>query len=202
MVFSGATVAARPEEILLKSPKGDRLLHLNVSGSSDLVNFEPFVTRELQISFPKVQSRETSNSFGGLSPTPVGLAELKFPTLEAYETGPPNPKTTFSDSAGPDHPSRSTDTPMPHSSGARTVGCPSLQPLRFEVCQPGQSITVFTPLSVNLAKGTHRLIAIPSTKGVSPFMVTGLKMSTAPAPTTPTQQVRAVSVLKWGSEMR
>jgi arabinofuranan 3-O-arabinosyltransferase len=202
VVFSGATVAARPEEILLKSPKGDRLLHLNVSGSSDLVNFEPLVTRELQISFPKVQSRETSNSFGGLSPTPVGLAELKFPALEAYETGPPNPKTTFARLCGAGPPI-SIDGHTYATFVWGTYGqIYNLQPLRFEVCQPGQSTTVFTPLSVSLAKGSHRLIAIPSTKSVSPFMVTGLKMSTAPAPTTPTQQVRAVSVLKWGSENR
>ena len=202
VVFSGARVAARPEEILLRSPKGNRLLHLNVSGSSDVVKFAPLVTDALQISFPKVQFEETNNSFGGLSANPVGLAELKFPALVKYEKAPPSPRTPFVRLCGAGPPI-SIDGHTYTTFVWGTYGqLYNLQPLNFVVCRQGRSATLSTRLSVSLASGTHHLIAIPSAKSDSPFMVTGLKMSTTPAPTTARQPVRAVSVLKWGPENR
>ena len=206
VVFAQVKLAAKPEEILIKSPSGSRLLHVNVAGGADVIKFKPMDTDRIQISFPSVQNIEIPNNLGGVSPTPVGLAELAFPALKQYQVAPQNPDAVFVRLCGAG-PTVKIDG---HSYATFVWGTYSqlynLQPLNIQVCNESPSTSgvadaLFKPVTVRLPQGTHYLITRPSTRTISPFTVDGLTLS-QDLPKTPSAPVRASSVVKWGPENR
>ena len=207
VAFAGRQLAAKPKEILIKSIFGTRLLHVDDASAADVVKFKPLDTDQIQVSFPQVQHGSVSNGLGGTSPTPVGVSELNFQPLQQYETTQPNPSSPFVGFCGAG-PELSIDGHSYQTFVWGTYGeLYNLQPLRFAVCKASpaaaslKGMKAFAPQFVPLLAGTHYLLAKPSTRSITPFMVSGLTLSTR-APTEPVQPVRAVSILKWGPENR
>ena len=187
VVFAQALIAAKPEEILIKSPSGSRLLHVSDAGGADVIKFKPLDTDQIQVSFPRVQKSSVANGLGGSSVTPVGLAELEFPPLQQYGTTQTDPAAVFLRLCGAG-PEVSIDGHRYQTFVWGTYGdLLDLRPLNFEVCTnsppaAGKKLPVaFAPLSVPLHAGTHYLLARSSTKSVAPFMIVGATLST-PAP--------------------
>jgi arabinofuranan 3-O-arabinosyltransferase len=191
VVFAQKTLAAKPEEILIKSPFGSRLLHVNTKGGAAVINFPALDTDQIQISFPKVQHLESANGLGSNSPVPVGLAGLQFPTLQQYNISPPDTDSLFGRLCGAGPPVTIDGRSYPTAISGQYQDLYLLQPLSLSVCG--------TP---TLAAGDHHVIAEPSAAASSPFTVTALTMSSAgpSAPSTPSP--RTASVLKWGPENR
>jgi arabinofuranan 3-O-arabinosyltransferase len=205
VAFARSQLAAKPKEILIKSPFGSRLLHVGDAGGADVIRFKPLDTDQIQVSFPQVQHSSVTNVLGGISPTSVGLSELEFPPLQQYGTTQPAASSPFVRLCGAGPPV-SIDGHTYQTLVWGTYGqLYNLQPLHFEVCQASASAASlkgmegFAPLSVPLHAGTHYLLAKP--RSIAPFMVTGLTLSTRAAKE-PVEPARAVSILKWEAENR
>ena len=206
VVFARAQITAKPEEILIKSPFGNRLLHVSDAGGADVIKFKPLDTDQIQVSFPQVQKTVVDNGLGGTSVTPVGLAELEFPALQQYGTTQPNPAQMFVRLCGAG-PEVSIDGHLYQTFVWGTYGnLLNLQPLNFEVCSnsppaAGTKPRLFAPQAVPLPAGTHYLLALPSTRAIAPFTVVGATLST-PAAKQSSAPVRDTSILTWGPENR
>jgi len=195
VVFTQSLLAARPQEIVLSSPAGTRLLRVpQRSGGAAVIKFPTLTTDQLTVTFPQVAKDKTVNSLGGLGQAPVGLAELEFPALKPYQIHPPNPVSLFAAPCG-SGPSITVDGRTYETSLQGTYAdLYDLQPLDLTTCTP-----------VTLAAGTHRLLATPTS---APYTVAGLALSTTATPgtssaqTTPSSPNRTVSTTHWGPENR
>ena len=207
VVFAPSQLAAKPEEILIKSLGGTRLLHLNTSGGADVVHFTPLETNRIQVSFPKVQLQESRNALGSETPAPVGLAELEFPALAQYERHAVDPATVFVRLCGSGPPITVDGRMYPTYLWGTYGELYELQPLQFETCQPNQaglshqSVTPFLPMIVHLSDGQHHVLTTPSINFRIPFLVSGLTMSTSGSNES-VGRPRFASVLTWGAENR
>ncbi len=123
VVFSGATVSGQAGgDCFQKDSKGgpaaspERKRQFRPPSTSNLWSPVNFKSRS-QSPDPR-----PVRLVGGLSPTPSRSGTTEVSRALRRVRSITQPKNHLCrDSAGPDHPSRSTDTPMRHSSGARTV---------------------------------------------------------------------------------
>jgi arabinofuranan 3-O-arabinosyltransferase len=191
VVFAQKTLAAKPEEILLKTPFGNRLLHVNTKGGAAIIKFPALDTDQLEISFPKVIHLESANGLGGESPVPVGLAGLQFPALSQYNITAEVPVSHFGRLCGLGPPVTIDGHVYATSLTGNYQKLYFLQPLKLSVCGKPK-----------LAAGDHHVIAEPSTAAYAPFTVTALTLSSAgpSAPSTPSP--RTATTLTWGPESR
>ena len=187
IVFAQSGIAAKPQEILLKSPAGDRLLHVRTKGGASIVSFPALTTDQLQVTFPKVERSHTLDALGQPSQSPVGLAELEFPELRRYQIFPPDSASLFVEPCGTG-PAITIDGQTYQTALSGTYGeLLNLQPVQLSGCT-----------SPVLAAGAHYLLA---SRTPVPFAVAGISASSA-GPTSPPVPVRPVSTLTWGSENR
>ena len=94
LVDARNSFAAPPQEVLISSSAGSRLIHVGRSITSTL-NFAPLETNSVTVSFPKVRTLKIANGFGQTVQAPVGLAGLSFPALASYQGQAPNLAADF-----------------------------------------------------------------------------------------------------------
>jgi len=187
--------AASPEEVLISSPAGSRLIHV---GHSTTLNFAPLETNSVTVSFPKIKARLIPNGFGGMVQAPVGLADLKFPALASLYAKAPNlaSSITIPCGFGPaivvDGKAYATTVERVGSGPSPTIGdLIALKPMSLAICSPFGSLT--------LKSGSHELVA-PKTG--SPFDVSALTLNQVGTPTAHQPEVRKARALNWGQESR
>ena len=195
--------AAPPEEVLISSSAGSRLLHV---GRSTTLNFAPLETKSVTVSFPKVKPLVIPNGIGALVRAPVGLADLKFPALAPLYGTAPNlaSSITIPCGFGPqiviDGKRYATSVERVGRGSSPTIDdLVELKPMSLVICSPLGSAT--------LKKGGHQLVA-PMTG--SPFNISSLTLNQVSTPNpnkvgTPAAHplpVRHARVLNWGQESR
>ena len=188
VVDAQTAFVASPKEILISSPAGNRLLHVG-SCCSALLNFAPLETKSVTVSFPKIQTRVTRNGLNETVQAPVGLAELVFPALAAYQIVPPNPADRITVPCGYGPPIVLDGTTYETSLDPTIGNLLALNPVDFRICRPSQPLT--------LSGGSHSLVTQPS--GM-PFNVSALTISEVGTPEPPQSVTRHAQVLSWGQE--
>ncbi len=204
------TFAVPPEEVLISSAAGSRLIHVGRSNVSTLT-FAPLETNSVTVSFPKVQTRKIVTGFGNTVQAPVGLAGLSFPALASSQGQAPNYAASFPVPCGFGPPVVIDGTQYETELGpvdggpSPTVGALlAVKPLSLTVCgrgpyRPGSAEPFGKPItSVTLNAGVHELVTSPS--GM-PFNVSSLTLKEVGTPSVG-PSVRQARVLNWGQVKR
>ncbi len=205
------SLAAQPEEVLISSSAGSRLLHVKRSGVSTLT-FAPLKTNSVTVSFPKVQTRKIASGFGGTVQAPVGLAELSFPALASTQGQAPRSSASFVAPCGFGPPIVIDGTQYETSVGpvaggsSPTVGdLLTLKPMSLTICgrgpyRAGSAEPFGSPLtSVTLKAGSHELVT--PLDGM-PFDISSLTLKEVGTPSAGQPVVRHARVLNWGQVSR
>jgi len=203
--------ASAPEEVLISSSAGSRLLHVGPSSVSTL-NFAPLDTNSVTLSFPKVQTRGIVNGFGQKVQAPLGLSELSFPALTAVEGQPPNYAASFVAPCGFGPPiyidGIQYETKLGPVDGGPTptIGnLLSLKPVGLSVCGRGPYRASIDESSgsqrdsVTLNSGTHELV---TTQSGAPFNISSLSLKEVGASSGARPNVRHARVVGWGQVTR
>jgi arabinofuranan 3-O-arabinosyltransferase len=187
--------AASPEQVLITSSAGSRLINV---GQSTTFNFAPLVTNSVTVSFPKVKTLMILNGFGGRVQAPVGLADLKFSALASFQGKTPNLTSSFSLPCGSGPPividgkQYETSVERVGRGPSPTIGdLLALKPMGLGICSPFGSLT--------LKGGSHELVA-PRT--AAPFDISTLTLNQVVTPPAHQPVARQARVLNWAQESR
>lgn len=144
-------VAARPLRLRLVSPAGAREVDVPPSG---LVRFRPMVTDRVEVHVLAARAvRSTDPVTGVVTGVPAGIAELRFPALDALTFKPlPNAPTGLPCGLGPpvEVDGRSLPTRVDGTVQALQEG----RPMRLTPCGPDGGV-------VRLTAGAHRVRVLP-----------------------------------------
>jgi arabinofuranan 3-O-arabinosyltransferase len=212
LVDARNSFAAPPQEVLISSSAGSRLIHVGRSITSTL-NFAPLETNSVTVSFPKVRTRKIANGFGQTVQAPVGLAGLSFPALASSQgQAPPNPAADFPVPCGYGPPIVIDGTQYETSLGpvgggpSPTVGdLLAIKPMSLTICargpyRAGSAEPSGSPLeSVTLNAGSHELV---TPLGGMPFDVSALTLKEVGTPSVGQPVVRHDRILNWGQVSR
>lgn len=206
-----SSFAVPPEEVLISSSAGSRLIHVGRSRVSTL-NFAPLETNSVTVSFPKVRTRKIASGFGQKVQAPVGLAGLSFPALASYQGPAPNSATGFLVPCGFGPPIVIDGTqyetrlgPVGGGPGTTVGDLLALKPMSLTICgrgpyRAGSAEPWGRPLeSVTLNAGSHELV---TPLGGMPFDISALTLKEVGTPSAGQPVVRHARVLNWGQVSR
>jgi arabinofuranan 3-O-arabinosyltransferase len=196
LVDTSIPFAAPPEEVLISSPAGRRLVHVVGNSNFAALSFAPLTTNQVTVSFPKVQTQLIDNGLNQTVQAPVGLAELDFQALIPYRTRVPDPAATVSVPCGFGPPIYIDGKKYETSMNPRISDLLAGNPVNFTVCAPSSSSSGAQTLS----GGSHSLITPQTTIPFNVSAVTIDEVNTA----SPSRQpaARQSRVVSWGQESR